>query len=364
MTTIFINRFFYPDQSATSAMLTDLLGELDTATHEFVVIASASMHTPGNGEEPCNLEGVRVIRIPGLKKASSAIIPRLLDFALFYLGLIFVGGWTIKRGDTVVCLTDPPLVSVLVQMLTRLKGARLINWLQDIYPETATALGFGNARSIAMRSMKALRDRSWKKADMNVCIGSVMRNRVASHGVVPSRIRVVPNWANEIELAPLPVSANPLRQEWDLPEDSVIVGYSGNLGRAHDVDTMLDAGRQLVSSGESHLHFLFIGGGVKRDLLPDPATQPEIARHFHSRGYRPRSEMRQSLAVADIQWLSLEPELEGLIVPSKFYGAIAAGRPIIFIGDTDGEIARLITQAACGRSFAKGDVQGVADYIQ
>ncbi len=361
---IFINRFFYPDQSATAAMLTDLLGELDTTSREFVVIASASMHTPGDGQENCDLEGVRIVRIPGLKKASSSVIPRLVDFALFYVGLLFVGGSTIKRGDTVVCLTDPPMVSVLMQALTRLKGARLVNWLQDIYPETATALGFGNPRNPIIRCMKALRNRSWKRADMNVCIGEVMKSRVAHHGVPCSRIRVVPNWADEVALAPLPVTHNALRREWGLPGDSVIVGYSGNLGRAHDAGTMLDAGRQLVAAGEERLHFLFVGGGVKRELLPDESEEPEVASRFHARGYRPRSELRQSLSVADIHWLSLEPELEGLIVPSKFYGAIAAGRPVIFIGDTEGEIARLIAKAKCGRSFAKDDVQGVTDYLR
>ncbi len=345
-------------------MLTDLLGELDTTSREFVVIASASMHTPGDGGEDRDLAGVRIIRIPGLKKASSTVLPRLLDFALFYIGLLFVGSFTIRRGDTVVCLTDPPLVSVLVQALSGLKGARLVNWLQDIYPETATALGFGNPRNIAIRTMKALRDRSWKRADLNVCIGEVMKRRVASHGVSPSRIRVVPNWANEVALAPMPVTDNPLRQEWGLPQDAVIVGYSGNLGRAHDASTMLDAARQLLTCGQNHLHFLFVGGGVKRGLLPDMIAEPGIASRFHARGYRPRGELRLSLAVADIHWLSLEPELEGLIVPSKFYGAIAAGRPLIFVGDTNGEIARLVAEAECGRSFPKGDVQGVADYVR
>ncbi len=361
---IFINRFFHPDQSATSAMLTDLLSELDTSSRECVVIASASMHTAGEPAEEPRLENVRVIRIPGLPRASSSVLPRLLDFALFYIGLVFVAGWTIRRGDAVVCLTDPPLVSVPVQALARLKGAAMINWLQDIYPETATSLGFGSARNAGIRLLKTLRDKSWKRADMNVCIGQVMEERVAALGVPSSRLTVIQNWADEKALSPMPVADNPLRREWGMPEGGVIVGYSGNLGRAHDVNTMLDAARQLVAEGEEHLHFLFVGGGVKQGLLPDAAQDPGGARHFHLRGYRPRAELRQSLSVADIHWLSLEPPLEGLIVPSKFYSAIAAGRPIIFIGDTHGEVARLIDRAACGRSFAKGDVARVADYVR
>ena len=79
--------------------------------------------------------------------------------------------------------------------------------------------------------------------------------------------------------------------------------------------------------------------------------------------YRPRSELHQSLNVPDIHWLSLEPELEGLIVPSKFYGAMAVGRPIIFIGDPKGEVARLISTAECGASFSQGNSNDVADYL-
>ncbi len=345
-------------------MISDLLSGLDTSERECVVITSASVHTEGDDLEQRNFENVRTIRIPGLARGNGSLLQRLFNFFLFYLGVIIVGLRTIKRDDAVICLTDPPLVSVFVQPIARLKRARMINWLQDIYPETATVLGFGSDTSLVVRMSRFLRDRSWKLANVNVCIGSRMAQRVAAIGVDEAKIRVIPNWADEDELAPLPIANNPLRSEWNLSESSVIVGYSGNLGRAHDVDTMLDAGRRLIAMGETHLQFLFVGGGVKHARLPVVANEPLIAPHFQVRGYRPRGELRLSLAVADIHWLSLEPELEGLIVPSKFYGAIAAGRPIIFIGDTDGEIARLINAAECGKSFGKGRVQEVVDYLQ
>lgn len=360
---VFVNRFFYPDQSATSVMLSDLLEGLDTSAQECLVITSASIHTPGEDVEERDFEDVDVVRVPGFAKGNGSLATRLLNFLIFYLGVLVVGIYSIRRGDVVICLTDPPLISVPIHLVARLKRAHVINWLQDIYPEVATALGIGSPENLAIRAMRFFRDRSWKGAHTNVCIGAVMKQRVEERGVPSDRIRVIPNWTDEVALSPLPAANNPLRAEWGLPEDSVIVGYSGNLGRAHDIDTMLDAGRRLIAQGDRQLQFLFVGGGVKQALLPSVAAEPNIGPHFQVRGYRPRNQLQLSLAVADIHWLSLEPDLEGLIVPSKFYGAIAAGRPIIFIGDTNGEIARLLDEAECGKSFAKGDINGVANYI-
>jgi glycosyltransferase involved in cell wall biosynthesis len=143
----------------------------------------------------------------------------------------------------------------------------------------------------------------------------------------------------------------------------LVVGYSGNLGRAHDADTMLGAAALLAEDDESITRFLFIGGGAKHARLESAMHEPCLASVIKRQGYRPRNELSLSLNVPDVHWLSLEPELEGLIVPSKFYGAVAVGKPIIFVGDTDGEIARLIAKAECGASFSKGDTAGVAGYL-
>lgn len=361
---VFINRFFLPDQSATSIMLGDLLNGLDRDGMEILVLTSSGTHSAGMDPDQAPPDGVRVVRLPALPGRPTAITLRLLQFTLFYIQVLFAGLWYFRRGDVVVCLTDPPLAAIPVQMIARLKRSRLINWVQDIYPETATRLGFGNFAPRFIRFVTWLRDRAWRKSYANVCIGYRMRDFLAGRGVPEDRLHVIPNWTDEQVIVPTAPDDNPLRSDWGFEEHHLVVGYSGNLGRAHDADTMLDAGRRLVALEQTHLQFLFVGGGVKQALLPDPEEEPAIASNFQIRGYTPRKQINQSLAVADIHWLSLEPELEGLIVPSKVYGAMAAGRPIIFIGDPDGEVAQMIAAAKCGMSFHKGSVQGVADFIR
>ncbi|KPP95372.1 glycosyltransferase family 4 protein [Erythrobacter sp. HL-111] len=364
MRLVFINRFFHPDESATSLMLTDLINGLALQNPDMHVITAGGSYTPQfEGEAPEGLpERLTVTRLPTLPISNGSLVGRLISFMVFYYALILVGLREIRRGDVVVCLTDPPLVGIFAVSVARLKGAQVIHWVQDIYPETAVRLGFGSSGNPLLVLASRLRDWAWKRAAVNVVIGERMQDMLVSRGVEAEQVQVIQNWAGEDELEPLEANANPLRGEWGFDAETMVIGYSGNLGRAHDADTMLDAGKLLARESDSPFRLLFIGGGVKHAVL-DSAECSDLAGLIERRSYRPRRELALSLNVPDVHWLSLEPDLEGLIVPSKFYGAAAVGKPIIFIGDTDGEVARLLEDAECGASFAKGDAQGVADYL-
>ena len=328
------------------------------------VITSAASYTLGGGSPGGFPAGkIDVTRLPNLPLSQNSLAGRALNLLTFYSTLIVAGLIRLRRGDIVICMTDPPLVGIVAALLANAKGARLIHWVQDIYPETATRLGFGSPSNIAIRLAMRLRDWGWRSAHKNVVIGEGMAEWLHSRGVSPTQIRVIQNWADDDALLPLAPRDNALRAQWGFSEDHIVIGYSGNLGRAHDAETMLDAATRLDEEAAEAVRLLFIGGGAKHALLQVAVNDDRLARLIQRRPYRPRAELRQSLSVPDIHWLSLEPELEGLIVPSKFYGAAAVGRPIIFIGDTQGEVARLISEARCGASFAKGDAQGVAEFI-
>jgi colanic acid biosynthesis glycosyl transferase WcaI len=154
---------------------------------------------------------------------------------------------------------------------------------------------------------------------------------------------------------------NPLRQSWDLA-DRFVFGYSGNLGRAHDYATVLTAAERLRD--DARIIFLVVGGGQRCEALVREIKARDLQSSFYFRPYQERTALPYSLGVADVHWLSLNPLLEGLIVPSKFYGIAAAGRPIGAIGDTEGEIARLLRQHRCGVAFAPGDAEALAQLLR
>ena len=170
-------------------------------------------------------------------------------------------------------------------------------------------------------------------------------------------------------ILPIPVAQNKLRKSWAL-NSGFIVGYAGNLGRAHDTATILDAmtllQQQAVASRADavaqKITFVFVGGGAQRARLERQVLQQRLP-NVRLYPYQPRERLAETLGVADVHLISLNPALEGLIVPSKFYGIAAAGRPMIFIGAADGEIARLIEEIGCGFTVAPGDGQALLDHI-
>jgi glycosyltransferase involved in cell wall biosynthesis len=183
-----------------------------------------------------------------------------------------------------------------------------------------------------------------------------MAEQLIRRGVPPDRVHIIPNWSDDEQISPISHHDNPLRREWGL-DGKFIVGYSGNLGQAHEFDTVLAAAEELKAN--SRILFLLIGGGKKLDKLVCCVKQRDLEQSFRFVPYQNRSLLRHSLGAADVHWLSLRPELEGLIVPSKFYGIAAAGRPVVAITASNGEIARLVRQYDCGVVINPGDAKAL-----
>jgi glycosyltransferase involved in cell wall biosynthesis len=227
-------------------------------------------------------------------------------------------------------MTDPPLTSVLAAISRR----PYVNWIQDLFPDVAEALGVR-----APRWMHALRDWSLRRARRNVVIGEQMAARV------PNAV-VQHNWADAA-----------LHPTVDVPHEQFVVGYSGNLGRAHDVATIIGAMRLLRD--DENIVFSFTGGGakldeVRREGLPNVRFEP----------YAARVRLSESLSSADAHLVTLNPRLEGLIVPSKFYGVIAVARPVLYVGSPDGELARLVIDHNLGYVIEPGESVTLANAIR
>ena len=372
---IFVNRYFHPDGSATSQMLSDLAFALGHRGMPVEIITSRLRYDrPGEVLLPFEqIEGVTVHRVRTSRFGRSRLVGRAIDYLTFYV----MATWTLLRlaraGDTVVVKTDPPMMSVLAWPVVRLRRARLVNWLQDVFPEIAERVGVGGggAMRALFRVLRWPRNLSLRRADINVVVGERMGEHLTALGVTASRIVHISNWADGAFIHPVEREANPLRAAWQLGDDFV-VGYSGNLGRAHEAETLIAAIAATASraSGNARMtdvcppvRWLFIGGGALIDGMRREIERRGLAGHVDFRPYVPREQLAQSLSAADVHLVSLRPDLEGLVVPSKFYGIAAAGRPAVFIGDADGEISRLLSRHACGRTTQQGDGEALARVI-
>lgn len=359
---IFCNRYFYPDHSATSQMLSDLAFALADDGLEVHVVTSRQRYDDPFAELPGRerVAGVEIHRVSTTRFGRNRLVGRALDYFSFYGTATFALLRLLRPGDVLVAKTDPPLISVPAAWIAKWRKGHLVNWLQDLFPEVAVALGVRGFHGALGQGLVHLRNGSLRRAAVNVVIGVQMYERLRNVGVPEGGIRIIHNWADGERIRPVAPDQNSLRTEWGL-QDQFVVGYAGNLGRAHEFDTLLEAATRL--NERQNIVFLFIGDGPRRFEV-EAAVQARGLVNVRFYPYQCRERLAESLSVPDVHLISLRPELEGFIVPSKFYGVAAAGRPALFVGATDGEIAQLLQKGGCGYAVPTGDAAGLASRIE
>jgi glycosyltransferase involved in cell wall biosynthesis len=354
---LFVNRYYSPDLSATSQMLTDLAEALARSGVEVGVICSRQLYENAGADLPASevIHGVSVRRVAGSRFGRDRLVGRAIDYLSFYIGATRTLLRLARDFDVLVMKTDPPLLSLVGWLVAAQRRIPCVNWLHDVFPEVASRLALAPWPRPLEAPLCALRDRSLAAAEANVVLGSRMRDYLVGRGIASTRLSIAENWADETALAPRPASQSTLRRRLSLL-GRFVVAYSGNLGRAHDAETLLAAAEELRRDPD--MTFLLIGGGIKMRALETQARERGLAQ-LRFLPYQPRESLGDSLAAGDVHLITLLPQLEGLIVPSKFYGILAAGRPVVFVGDRDGELAQVIRDGGVGVTVACGDSPGL-----
>jgi glycosyltransferase involved in cell wall biosynthesis len=358
---LFINRYFWPDHSATSQMLSDLAFGLAQRGIRVQVLTSRQRYDDPAARLQVReiVRGVEVRRVCTSRFGRTGLVGRAVDYATFYIVALAMLLRLAGRGDIVVAKTDPPLLSVVCALVARVRRAHAVNWLQDLFPEVAFELQVLPRSGAMARLLLWLRDRSLRMSTANVVIARRMQGLLIARGVPRRTIHRIPNWAHA-PIEPIRTDGGRLRSRLNLA-NRFIVMYSGNLGRAHDRVALREAAAILL--GESDIAFVLIGDGASMRELRKEALDRQLD-NLQFEPYLPRPEVDDALRCADVHLVSLLPQLEGLILPSKLYGILAAGRPAVFIGHPRGEVARLLESSGAGAAVAAGDGVALADLLR
>lgn len=353
MRILLLNQFFWPDSAATSQLLTDLARGLAENGHEVIAIAAGSTAKGGYASPELADEAappVRVVRVKALPFVRGKL-GRVLSYASFYVGAA-TEGLRLPRPDLVLTLTTPPLLSLLGTLLQRLRGSRHFIWEMDMYPDVAIDLGTFRAGGVLDRVVGGMADFSRRRADGIIALGECMRDRLIRRGTDPAKVFVAENWADGAAIQPMTRPGN---------GRELVVLYSGNLGLAHELDTV--TGAMLALGPESRVRFIFAGSGGRRAELARFVAEHGIAS-VEMRGYTARSSLSESLSAGDVGLVTQREATCGSVVPSKVYGLLAAGRPIVFVGPAEATPARLIRRFGCGWHIAIGDAAGLAELLR
>ncbi|MFI5331644.1 MAG: glycosyltransferase family 4 protein [Desulfobaccales bacterium] len=357
-----VNRYFWPDESATALLLTDLAEDLRAVGHEVHVLTSRQLYNRPQAQLPEHQiwQGIQIHRLNTSRFGRRHFCGRLLDILTFHLALRYTHKITM-RPDAWFVMTDPPLIVNTVLKLRSQVGGRVIHHVDDVYPDLAMALGslpqHGLVPSLLGRWVRAgLRD-----CDQVLALGDCMARVLKQKGVADDRLAITPPWADGSRLYPLDHAENGFRREIGIPGDHLAVMYSGNMGLGHRFETILSAARLLAPVDT--VHFVFIGDGAKKPQI-DAFRRAHNLKNIMMLPYQPRERLRETLSAGDIQLISLDAKVQGLIVPSKLAGILAVGRPVVFLGSEQNSIAAAILQGSCGYIIPEGDVERLGKVIR
>jgi colanic acid biosynthesis glycosyl transferase WcaI len=351
---IVISQFFGPDQSAVGQFLADFAHGASEAGNDVRVICGTgdyvseevtarSVVQRDSHKSADRAPGKGSIRIARVRTAtfSQSKMRKLISYATFYAGALWEA-LRIPNPDVVVTLTAPPGLSWIGWLMKRIHGCRHVAWEMDLYPDIAIALEI----HVASWTSRML-DYPRRRADAVIAPGRCMKARLLKHQIPDDRILVVENWADGRRIFPLPFPLQkPLR-----------ILYSGNLGMAHDVATIRAVMVHLANLPE--FHFVFSGGGLARRELIDFCRDRGIG-NVSFPGYVSLEDLGASLAECHVGLVTQKSSTLGAVVPSKIYGLMAAGRPVLYIGPAEANPALLIDKFNCGWRFDCDDEAGVS----
>lgn len=342
MRVLFINQFYWPDAAATSQLLTDVTRALAAEGHDVEVLCGRTGYASVDiMDEAPPVTIRRILCVPYVPGK----IGRALSYVSFLVGCLWRGLWT-RKADLIVTMTTPPVLSVVGAMLQRKHGAKHYIWVMDLFPEALVDVGIFRTDAHLIRLLHFISDWSYREADGIIALGECMRRRLAERHIPEHKLHVAENWADGKEIFPIERErTGPLH-----------ITYSGNLGLSHDVDTILYAIQAF--SDDARFHFRFIGGGQRQKYVQEMCAADGI-RNVSFLSYCPRTRLAESLSEIDIGLVTQRPASAGSVVPSKVYGLLAAGRPILYIGPRTTTPYWIVERFRCGWQIDCGDGPGL-----
>lgn len=353
MKILLLNQFYVPDTAATAQLLADVAVGLVAAGHEVHVLASRRCYGGGAEEYPAESicpAGVHVHRVAATGFGRAGFIGRAIDYASFYVRAMRRAR-RLPRMDVCIALTTPPFIAAVAARLKKRCGTKLVLWSMDVYPELAVALGVLRAGGIMHGILSRVAQHIYRKADVVICLGERMRSALLQAGVEDGKLVVVHNWVPGEAVAHAAPVGSP-----------ATLLYSGNLGMGHELETAV---RGIAAVGNrADFQAWFVGHGKLRRRLEELVVELNLQDRVEFRPPCKLSELSALLATGDIHLVSQRPGTQGLLVPSKIYGILAAGRPAVYIGPPDTEVAAILEDAQAGVVVPPGDVSATATAIR
>lgn len=360
--------YYYPDVASTGQILTELAEGLNDTFHTTVICTvpsytgKISQYYRKHKYYFENINGVDVLRIRVPEFRKNFALSRIINILAYFLSAI-AATFRVERQDYIFTISQPPILGGMLGVIgKRLKKAKLIYNIQDFNPEQIQAVEF-TQNKVIFNTMMALDKYSCRQADKVIVVGRDMIETLQKRFACLPSYAYINNWIDEKEITPL--SANN-RQVIQFKEkygilDKFVIMYSGNIGLYYDLPNIMKVIEKI--QGQPEVVFAFIGEGSVLEELRDYQKKCELTNIVFI-PYQDKKSLVYSLNAGDVHFVVNAKGIKGVSVPSKLYGVMAAGKPVLGILEEGSEARLIVEEAGCGISVDPGDYAAIENLIQ
>ena len=354
-----VSELFYPEENATAFILAKIANTLCSKYEVNVICGPSSYSNNKNSDNNHYFEindQIKIRRVSDTKLDKDKLFSRMCRFLLLSYKLSISLWKNLEKDDVVFIVTNPAPLLLIISLIKKIKKSRLIILVHDVFPEnTIPAKIIKDKTSLFYQFLKKIFDYSYQQANLLIVLGrdmkEIMVNKLGKKKDV--EVCIIENWAeiNKIDVLP----------ENNIDKNKKIrIQYAGNLGRVQGLMSLLSIIKRVDNN---EISFSFWGdGAIKCEM--EQYVKDEKIENVYFGGRYPRSDQNKVLNDCDIAIITLAEGMYGLGVPSKSYNIMAAGKPILFIGDTNSEIALVIKENEIGFCFETNDVEGIYDFFK
>lgn len=354
-----VSELYFPEQTSTGYFLTEIAEGLATEFDVNVVCGQPTYSSAGILAPRREMRnGVSIHRMRGTRFPKDRLFLRLINLVTLSLATFWFLLLHIRAGDRVLTVTNPPSVPPLLALVLRLRRAPSVLLVHDVYPEALIAVGIVRQDSFFARLMNRIMTATFAAYRHVVVLGEDMAELIAERrGVARDRMSIISNWGDVASIAAIDISSSELAQKLNA-RDKAIIQYSGNIGRTHDIELVLDTARDLKDRDD--ILFLFAGEGGKMPVVE--ATAKEV-RNIAVLPRQPSEKLAELLSCATATIIALPSGMTGISVPSRMYNIMAAGRPIISVGAKESTLSATVLTHDAGW-HCPADAAALRDLIE
>lgn len=360
--------YYYPDVASTGQILTELAEGLKDSFHTTVICTvpsytgKISQYYRKHKYYYENMNGVDILRIRVPEFRKNFALSRIYNISSYFFAAI-MATFRVERQDYIFTISQPPILGGMLGVIGKyIKKAKLIYNIQDFNPEQIQAVEFTHNKPL-LALMMALDKFSCRQADKMIVVGRDMVETLQKRFSRLPPYSYINNWINEKEIVPLPVGDERVMQfkiRYGL-QDKFVIMYSGNIGLYYDLVNIVKLIKEFQEFPD--VIFAFIGEGSVLEELKNIQREQEIMNIVFI-PYQDKSNLTYSLNAGDIHFVVNARGIKGVSVPSKLYGVMAAGKPVLGVLEKGSEARLIVEEAQCGLSVSPGDYLAIRRLIK